>query len=284
MKTIFNILDKRRPRFIWLLSLLAIAVTCITLFLTENNVDLRPLLVLPVLLASWYGGSKAGASIAVLTAILLLATNWALGSFYSSTISLVYDSLVALFVYLFIGIIVTNFRKVHRVEAVAANTDSLTGVNSARRFYAELANEILRSKRYGHAFSLAYIDVDNFKQINDTLGHSIGDKLLIQLSKCLLESLRATDVVARIGGDEFVCLLPEAEQREARSALLKAEKALRDRMKKHGWDVSFSIGVVTFETSPDDVREAVQLADELMYEVKGNSKNNIAYKVWRGVS
>jgi diguanylate cyclase (GGDEF)-like protein len=230
-----------------------------------------------------YGGSKAGATIAIFTAISLLVTNRALSSFYIINISPVYDSLVALFVYLFIGIIVTNFRKVHRVEAVAADTDSLTGVYSSRRFYAELAKEIVRSKRYGHAFSLAYIDVDNFKQINDTLGHSIGDNLLIQLSKCLLESLRATDVVARIGGDEFVCILPEAEQIHAKSALLKAEKALKYSMEKHDWDVSISIGVVTFETLPDNVREDIKLADELMYEVKNNGKNNIAYRVRHGV-
>lgn len=284
MKTILNILDKRRPRFIWWLSILAIAVICSTIFLAEKYIDLEPLLVLPILLASWYGNSKAGASIAIFTAISLLVTSWALGSFHSNNISPVYDSLVVLFVYLFISIIVTNFRKVHRVEVVAADTDSLTGVNSSRNFYAEIANEILRSKRYGHTFSLVYIDVDNFKQINDTLGHSIGDKLLIQLSKCLLDSLRATDFVARIGGDEFVCLLPEADQIEAKSALLKAEKALQDSMKKHGWDVSFSIGVVTFEKLPDDVREAVKLADELMYEVKSNSKNDIAYRVWHGAA
>ena len=169
----------------------------------------------------------------------------------------------------------------HRAEEIAADTDQLTGINNSRRFYAELANEILRSKRYGHIFSLAYIDVDNFKQINDTLGHPVGDKLLIEISECLLKSLRATDIVSRIGGDEFICLLPEAEQVNAKAAMLKAENILNDSMKKHGWNVSFSIGVITFETLPDDTLEAVKLADDLMYKVKNNSKNAIAYSVWR---
>ena len=285
MKTIFNILDNRRPRFISQLSILAIAVICITMILAGNSIDLEPLLVLPILLASWYGGSKTGTLVAILTAISLLITHWSLGFFQFNRISLVYDFLVTLFVYLFIGIIVTNFRNAHKFETSAADTDSLTGVNSSRRFYIELTEEILRSKRYGHTFSLVYIDVDNFKQINDTLGHPVGDELLIQLSKCLRESLRSTDIVARMGGDEFICLLPEAGQFEAKSAMLKAKKALKLSMKKHNWDIiSFSIGVITFETIPNDALQAVKLADELMYEVKNASKNDIAYRVWHGVT
>jgi len=284
MKTILNILDKRRPGFIWWLSILVVIVICSGMLVAEKYIDLEPLLIIPILLASWYGGRIAGTSLAIFTASSLLATNWVLGSFNSEDFSPAYDSLVTLFAYLFIGIIVTNFKKVHGVEVLAADTDSLTGVNSSRRFYAELSNEILRSNRYGHIFSLSYIDVDNFKQINDTLGHSVGDRLLINLSKCLLKSLRKTDIVARLGGDEFVCLLPEAGEVEAKSAMIKAEKTLKDNMKRHGWEVSFSIGVVTFEKLPDDVHEAVKLADELMYEVKGKNKNDIAYRIWRGVS
>jgi diguanylate cyclase (GGDEF)-like protein len=234
MKTIFNILDDRRPRLIWLLSILAIAGICVTMHLIDNRVDLEFLLALPVLLSSWYGGGKTGVSIAILAAVSLLVTNWTLGSFQSNDISPVYGSLVALFSYLFIGVIVTNFRKAHRFETVAADTDSLTGLYSSRRFYSELRDEILRAKRYEHTFSLAYIDVDNFKKINDILGHPVGDELLFQLSKCLLESLRTTDIVARIKGDEFVCLLPEAGQLEAKSAMLKIEKALKHSMNKHG--------------------------------------------------
>jgi diguanylate cyclase (GGDEF)-like protein len=284
MKTILNILDERKPRLIWLLSILTIIVICLAIIFLENIVDIRPLSVIPVLLASWYGGVKTGTAIAIISAISLFITNYTLASFHINNSSALYDSIIALAAYIFISTIVTNFRKVHSVEVVAADTDTLTGVSSSRKFYSELENEILRSRRYGHTLSLAYIDIDNFKIINDTLGHPVGDELLVQLSKSLLMSLRATDIVARLGGDEFVCLLPETEQDEAKLAILKAEKALKNTIKVHNWNVSFSIGVVTFDTVPHDSAQAVKLADDLMYQVKGGNKNDIAYRVWRGVA
>lgn len=281
MKTIFNILDKRRPIFIWWLGVLAVAVVCYVTVLTDRSVDMAPLLVIPVTLVSWYGSSKAGAALAIVAISSLFLVRDLLIESEVSRLSLIYDSLITFSVYLFMAIIVTNFREVHEVEVVAADTDELTGAHSTRSFYAGLANEILRSSRYKHRFSLAYIDVDDFKKINDTLGHSVGDKLLMEIPKCLAASMRATDIVARLGGDEFACLMPETDQHEAKAAIFKAEKLLMGTMKDNDWDVSFSIGVVTFDSLPDDVHEAVKIADELMYTVKNNVKNDVAYQVWK---
>ena len=182
--------------------------------------------------------------------------------------------------YSLLAILITNFRSVHRVEELAAGTDALTKMLNSRGFYVELANELLRSIRYEHIFSLAYIDIDNFKHINDSLGHSTGDKLLIEVAECLTSSLRETDTVARLGGDEFVCLLPETEPEMAKKAFSKVKERLSNSMKSHNWSVSFSVGMVTFETPPDYIKEAVAIADELMYCVKNNKKDNIAFKVW----
>jgi diguanylate cyclase (GGDEF)-like protein len=246
----------------------------------KEHVDISILLVIPVLLVSWYGSNKAGLSLAILSAFLISAARFVESSMEVSIYDF-YNLIIAFGSYLLVAIVVTYFRKVHRVEVIAADTDTLTGVHSSRSFYADIANEILRSSRYGHKFSLAYIDVDNFKIINDSLGHDTGDKLLIEVSRCLVSSCRSTDTVARIGGDEFVCLFPETEQNESKTAVLKAENSLKDSMKKNGWDVSFSIGVVTFEALPEDVHEAIKIADELMYSVKNGNKNGIAYEVWQ---
>lgn len=96
-----------------------------------------------------------------------------------------------------------------------------------------------------------------------------------------VSSLRATDVIARLGGDEYACLLPETKQEEAKSAFLKASDLLNERMKKHKWEVSFSIGVVTFENLPEDIKEAIDITDKLMYSVKNVDKDNVAYQVYQ---
>jgi diguanylate cyclase (GGDEF)-like protein len=282
MKTIFNILDRRRPVFIWWFSVLSVVFVCYAIILLDGYVDFSPMLVISVVLASWYGNSKAGLFLALVASGSLYITRENFVSNVLERAPPIYDTIIILFSLLFIAVIVTNFRKIHGVEALAADTDSLTGVHSSRSFYAELANEILRSNRYKHTFSLAYVDIDNFKNINDTLGHSTGDNLLIEVSSCLLSTFRTTDTVARIGGDEFVCLMPETEKSQARSAVLKAQLSMTEAVSRNDWDVSFSVGVVTFEKSPEDVREAVKVADELMYSVKNNNKDDIAYEVWHG--
>ncbi|WDE04271.1 GGDEF domain-containing protein [Thalassomonas viridans] len=163
-----------------------------------------------------------------------------------------------------------------------ASTDNLTGLSNSRSFYLDLGNEILRSIRYKHVFSLSYIDIDNFKSINDSIGHLKGDELLISVARCLISSLRKTDIIARLGGDEFAVIFPETSQEEVKSAFAKASEELKYRMRKNKWQVSFSVGIVTFETLPMDIKEAMKIADELMYSVKNNKKNDVAFKVWQG--
>ena len=102
-----------------------------------------------------------------------------------------------------------------------------------------------------------------------------------EVAFCLVKSLRVTDVAARLGGDEFACLLPETNQADAKSAFLKATALLKKRMQKYKWNVSFSIGVVTFENLPEDIKEAIGIADKVMYSVKNDDKDNVAYKVYR---
>jgi len=289
VKTIFSIFEKRSPKTIWLLSFFMILVLTIVQSRVDSSIDIALFYIFPLLLSSWYGNKKGGLFLAFFSVINITIIEVALTEHSlndSEPISFTFSYLIPylipyLIAYPLLVVLVTNFRSVHQVEITAADTDNLTGVHSARSFYAELANEILRSKRYSHVFSLAYIDVDNFKKINDSLGHAEGDKLLIEVAHVLRESLRATDVVARLGGDEYVCLLPETKQEEAMAAFVKASVLLKKRMKKHKWVVSFSIGVVSFEKMPDDIKEAIDIADRLMYSVKNNKKGNIAYQVYQ---
>ena len=284
MKTIFSTFDERPARLIWRLSLLSSLVIAAVAFVTEIYIYLEPFLVLPIVFASWYGSNRAGVFLALITSVVLAVSREWLSASTFSLQSVIFDGLSHLIAYSILAILITNFRSVHRVEVVAADTDNLTGLNNPRSFYVELANELLRSKRFKRIFSLAYIDIDNFKNINDSLGHSIGDELLVEVAKCLKSSLRATDTISRLGGDEFVCLLPETGDKDVKNLFSKVKKLLSERMQSHSWPVGFSVGVVTFETLPADVKQAISVADDLMYSVKKDNKNNTVYKVLHSFS
>jgi len=211
MKTIFNILDKRSAKYIWRLSLLMVLALSVFSALFGKTVFLELFYVFPITIASWYGSRKSGVVLALISTLLLLSINaFHIGINAIALFNYGLPCAVSLSV---LAILITNFRDVHRVESNAADTDDLTNTYNSRGFYVELANELVRSSRYEHIFSLAYIDIDNFKFVNDSRGHPAGDQLLIEVAESLKESLRATDTIARLGGDEFACLLPEAGQR-----------------------------------------------------------------------
>ena len=280
LKTIFSALDKQPPNYVWRISLLMVLVLTIFSVLFGSTTTLEFFYTIPITIASWYGSKKSGVLLALSSTILLFLTKTWHEGFQGTTI-LSYSLPCAISLSI-LAILITNFRNVHRSESTAADTDYLTNIYNSRGFYIELANELVRSSRYEHVFSLAYIDIDNFKLVNDSRGHLAGDQLLIEVASSLKESLRATDTVARLGGDEFSCLLPETGQEEAKAAFAKASELLVQRMKNSNWPVTFSVGIVTFETMPEDIKEAMKVADELMYSVKNLDKNNVSYKIWHG--
>lgn len=284
MKKLLNIIDNSSYKYIWRASVLMVLLLTGLFVVLGGVVFLEPFYAIPITLASWYGSRKSGILLTLFSALILVLTKVIFLQAPVSAPTYFFESLAFILAYLGLAIIVTNFRNIHRVEVLAADTDDLTGISNSRSFYVELANELVRSHRYGHVFSLAYLDVDEFKHINDSQGHLEGDRLLIEVAKCLKTSLRKTDTAARLGGDEFACLFPETDRQKAEIAFTSVSETLRKRMKEHGWDVTFSAGLVTFDTIPEDVKEAIKVADELMYSVKNGEKNNIAYKVWHGTA
>jgi diguanylate cyclase (GGDEF)-like protein len=128
-------------------------------------------------------------------------------------------------------------------------------------------------------FSLAYIDLDDFKWVNDTPGHGTGDNVLRLVVESLEQSTRATDVVARLGGDEFAVLFPETGADAGSEAALHIRLVLLDSMRKNDWPVTFSIGMVTYNEPPASVDEMIKAADTLMYSVKETTKNAVRSSV-----
>ncbi len=183
-----------------------------------------------------------------------------------------------MFFLVIIGMLV-RLRAAQEREKHFARVDGLTGLMNSRAFRETAEHEVERARRSGLPLAVAYIDCDNFKEVNDTYGHREGDRLLKAIGQSMQEHVRLTDTPARMGGDEFAILLPAATRQEAEAVMQRVRERLSDVMKQHEWPVTFSIGVVVYESVPDTVDELIHGSDLLMYEVKRQQKDAVAYKL-----
>ncbi len=164
----------------------------------------------------------------------------------------------------------------HRVRYLS-RTDLLTGLANRRLLEEQIEAELSRTRRQPSAISLAFVDCDQFKQLNDQFGHPVGDDLLVRIADVLRENIRDYDTAARVGGDEFAILFPETSTDDATAAAERLHERLQQCSHTAHWDASFSIGVATFEEPPNNARELIAAADSLMYEVKRTSGNAIRH-------
>lgn len=176
----------------------------------------------------------------------------------------------------------------HMVEAVKlehnkllsiSESDAMTGLLNRRGFEAKFADEIERSIRFSLSFSIILLDMDKFKFINDTYGHPAGDAVLIEFSARLKTILRTVDAFARIGGDEFVIILPETEPNDGLCVAMKLHEAINAALFPTGADsnvmlpVTASIGVACFPQDGEDNGSLLKAVDEVLYKAKKAGKN-----------
>ncbi len=155
--------------------------------------------------------------------------------------------------------------------------DQLTGVLNRRGLEELFAKEAARSTRHNLALCVALLDIDNFKKLNDSMGHDTGDQALIHLATVCRETLRPQDTVARYGGEEFIILLPETPLEEAVAALTRLQRELTKKFFLHGNDkvlITFSAGVTRMQAG-DDQASVIKRADSAMYQAKQTGKNRV---------
>jgi diguanylate cyclase (GGDEF)-like protein len=181
--------------------------------------------------------------------------------------------LAATFIYIF-----AELRALYLKQIDLSRRDSLTGLLNRRAFMEMLAIENHRMARHHRPLTISYVDVDNFKHINDRYGHAAGDKFLVCLGHHMGNRLRATDYLARVGGDEFAILLPETDQAGARLVLGAVTQAVRRFTAANEHSATVSVGAVTF-MSASSAETMIAMADQAMYKVKQNGKNNVEYKL-----
>ncbi len=236
--------------------------------------------LIPVSMAAWVLGKYMGLNYSVLSATVWLVSNLLSGQTFSNMFVGVWNTLIRFGFYGVVTILLAELRNALEEEHLLANTDPLTGALN-RRSFSELAEKkMIVAEVNQRPYTMVYIDIDNFKPINDKLGHAIGDLVLKTVVETIQKQIRNTDFLARLGGDEFAVLLTDIGQEDAHHIVQRLQQALLENMKTHTWSITFSIGVLTFLAMPASVDEMVNLTDGLMYEVKVSGKNAIKYSLY----
>jgi len=182
------------------------------------------------------------------------------------------DGLIAIAGLSFVVVLARTARQHYLETLVLATTDPLTRLHNRRSFESIGEMELARQRRYGGIFSLAVIDLDGFKELNDSRGHHVGDLALKLLADVLRENTRQSDSIARLGGDEFAILMPVARNSDCTALCQQLSIRIAGRMIDAGFPITASIGHTTFEQAPESILDALQKADKAMYAAKASGK------------
>lgn len=243
------------------------------------EVAISPLYLFPVALVAWRGTLNWAIAVAGVAGAQWIWAEYLVGARYTAPWVYAWNTGMRFGTFAVVAWLVTRAREAHDNYRHLARHDSLTGVLNNRAFHEGLTAEIERARRHGRGLTVVYVDIDNFKLLNDRLGHVTGDAALTRIAGTLSAHTRRNDLVGRVGGDEFAILLTEVSVGGVPDALARLQHALVGVSGAEQWPVSFSLGAVTFERPPDSAAAAVHAADELMYSVKRTGKNSVRHEV-----
>ena len=241
---------EQQNRFV--LGLLGIILSLLVGFLdyfTGPQINISLFYLVPISLVAWYAGQESGLVVAGVSAITWFLADTFSGVLYPNGWIYLWNTLIRLGFFIFITFLLVALRKAFKTNEGLARSDFITGAVSMRFFYELAERELGRSKRYSHPFTFAYIDLDNFKDLNEHFGHHTGDRVLKAVTETVQKKIRSIDIFARLGGDEFALLMPETGEVEAQSVISRVRRSLLEEMQKEKWTITFSIGVVTFIVS-----------------------------------
>jgi diguanylate cyclase (GGDEF)-like protein len=242
-----------------------------------SGVEVRtfPLYYAPISVAAWYFGRAGSVAAASLCALAWFESNQLAGMQFSDPAIWVANTIVQGASFAIVGLLVASLKLALSRERALSRIDPLCCLLNSRAFYEDSDRLLALCRRGKRPVTLAYLDLDNFKAVNDAFGHKAGDNLLRAVAQVLQSSVRSSDLAARLGGDEFAMLLPELGPDEARQTLERLRAALSQLSPDPSCAVTASVGAVTFMVAPDDAEAMVQMADSAMYSAKEGGKNRV---------
>lgn len=273
-------LEKRSPVFLLVTGLVLVALLGGLDYFT-GDFSFLVFDFIPVFLVTWFAGPGPGIFISFAGAFSWFMVEVLSTPYHKHPFVHYWNMGVKLIFFLGMVYVFYELKKALTRQNQLARIDYLTGAMNSRAFLETAANELELCRRYGRFFTLAYLDIDNFKEVNDRFGHNTGNRLLAEVVRGMRHNTRRIDVVARLGGDEFALLMPETTSEAARSVISRIVQLLADVFGENGWQVTFSIGVVTYLNPPSSIDEMINRADALMYSVKTSGKNMVRYEIYK---
>ncbi|HEX2880428.1 MAG TPA: GGDEF domain-containing protein [Polyangiaceae bacterium] len=261
------------------ISLAGVVLAGVIDFATGTELRTYPLYFIPIAYAAWRLSRGS-----VLGLALLSATSWALsnlvaGLSYSRSWIWVWNFCAQALSFGLVGYLIAGLRRRLRAEQEASRTDLLTGLLNRRGFYERADLLLAVAHRSNVPVTLAFLDLDNFKTVNDRYGHETGDRALTTASELLKRHVRATDLVARLGGDEFAVFLMGAGPDPARTSLERLREMVSMAMREQAWPITASVGALVFLQAPESTERSLQEADALMYRAKASGKNRLHLQI-----
>ena len=272
--------DQRgNPRVILPATLLFVAALAGVDYVTGDAITLSFFYLLPVIVTTTRVGLRAGLLLSLLCAVVPTTTEFISGIPFDPVVEF-WNSAVRGASLVTVTVLVDNLLSAFARESTLSRTDALTQLSNTRSFRARAEREIVRAARYSRPLTLVFMDIDNFKMVNDDFGHAKGDELLSNLGTLLKSSVRSHDVVGRLGGDEFGLLLTETDSDAAQLVVDRIRQGLEELLRDSGLPgpVSFSMGLLTTDSGHDSIETLMHVADQLMYSAKRAGKNQVKAK------
>ena len=271
----------KMPREILILIVCTLAVIIgIVDYITSFDISISFFYLAPILLAAWYIDRTTGVVLSITSAIIWFITSAiTIPSRGIQIWVLIWNAAILLGFFLVSTVLLANLRRSLGRERKLARTDYLTGILNSRAFHEEANIEIARAKRSQKPFTIAYFELVNFKEITTRFGHAQEEKVLRFICRELSRYLRVTDVIGRMGGEEFIILFSETDQQNATSVIARLYSLLIAEIHKKEWPIMISMGVLTCNETTIELNKVLNEIDKMMYGAKRSGKSQITYRV-----
>jgi diguanylate cyclase (GGDEF)-like protein len=260
---------------IWSVAACGVGIVGYVDYVTGFEVSVSVFYLGPVALAAWYAGRWTGATVGLMSTVSWYVADYAAGEPYLHPAITAWNGLVRFWFFLTVSMLVTALRASYLRVAYLARMDGLTDLYGRRTFEDRLEHDLALARRHKTAVTLVYIDLDDFKSVNDNEGHAAGDRVLQEAGRVFRGAVRQADTLARLGGDEFAVILPDTDSAGARDVVGNITRGFQMEFEK----MTCSIGVVTFLDPILSVPAAIDAADEAMYEAKRKGKGKVVFSV-----